>query len=172
MAQLQIIIAPDPILKARAVPVTRVDTALIRLMDDMLETMYDAPGIGLAAPQVGVLKRVIVVDIAGSEETPNPLCLVNPEITWQSETQHTFNEGCLSFPDQFSDVTRPSKCRVRYIDRNNTEQELAADGLLATCVQHEIDHLDGILFIDHISQLKRSIVMRKLAKWKKTQAAA
>ena len=169
---MPIVVAPDPILKAKAEPVAHVDTDMNRLIDDMLETMYDAPGIGLAAPQVGVLKRLIVVDIAGKEEAPQPLCLVNPQILWQSAALHTFNEGCLSFPDQFSDVSRPAECRVRYVDRDNAVQEMHANGLLATCVQHEIDHLDGILFVDHISPLKRNIVMRKLAKWKKAQAAA
>ena len=172
MALLPIRIAPDPVLKSVAEPVADVDGDVARLMDDMLETMYDAPGIGLAAPQVGVLKRVIVVDAAGKDEPAQPLFLVNPEIIWVSEDPNTFSEGCLSFPELYADVTRPAECRVRYLDRTNKPQELHAEGLLATCVQHEIDHLDGVLFTDHLSQLKRGIVMRKLAKWKKAQAAA
>ena len=172
MALLPIRIAPDPVLKSRAEPVAAVDGAVVQLMDDMLETMYDAPGIGLAAPQVGVLKRVIVVDVAGKDEPADPLFLANPELVWVSEEISGFSEGCLSFPDQYADVVRPAECRVRYLDRHNSPQELHATDLLATCVQHEIDHLDGILFTDHLSQLKRSIIMRKLAKWKKAQATA
>lgn len=171
MALLPIRIAPDPVLKARAEPVAAVDSRIARLMDDMLETMYEAPGVGLAAPQVGVLERVIVVDISGKDEPPQPLCLANPEVVWVSDDRHTYNEGCLSFPDQYADVTRPARCRVRYLDRSGAPQDVEASGLLATCLQHEIDHLDGILFTDHISPLKRNIVMRKLAKWKKSQAA-
>ena len=172
MALLPIRIAPDPVLKATAERVAAVDGAVARLMDDMLETMYDAPGIGLAAPQVGVLKRVIVIDTAGKDEPAQPLFLANPELVWVSEDLSGFSEGCLSFPDLYADVVRPAECRVRYLDRTNTPQELHATDLLATCVQHEIDHLDGILFTDHLSQLKRSSIMRKLAKWKKAQAAA
>jgi len=172
MARLPILIAPDPVLKAQAQPVSAVDARISRLMEDMLETMYEAPGIGLAAPQVGVLERVIVVDTAGKDEPRQPLCLANPEVLWVSEDLHTYNEGCLSLPDQYADVTRPAACRVRYLDRNSIAQEIEASGLLATCLQHEIDHLDGILFTDHISTLKRNIIMRKLAKWKKAQAAA
>ncbi|NBC33725.1 MAG: peptide deformylase [Alphaproteobacteria bacterium] len=171
MAKLSIRIAPDPVLKARAEPVAGVDARITRLMDDMLETMYEAPGVGLAAPQVGVLERVIVVDIAGKDEPAQPLCLANPEVVWVSDEKHTYNEGCLSFPDQYADVTRPAQCRVRYLDRSGAPQEVEAAGLLATCLQHEIDHLDGILFTDHISPLKRNIIMRKLTKWKKSQAA-
>jgi peptide deformylase len=172
MAKLDIIIAPDPRLKAKAKPVDQVDDRIVKLMDDMLETMYTAPGIGLAAPQVGVLERVLVVDIAGKGEPPQPVRMVNPEIVWQSDGLATYNEGCLSFPDQYADVTRPAEARIRYIDENNQPQELDAKGLLATCVQHEIDHLEGVLFIDHLSSLKRNIVLRKLSKWKKAQKAA
>ncbi len=172
MAKLDIVIAPDPVLKTKARPVARVDARLARLMDDMLETMYDAPGIGLAAPQVGVLERVLVVDLAGKNEPRRPLRMVNPEVVWQSDELQTYNEGCLSLPEQFADVSRPAECRVRYMDEHNEAQEIHASGLLATVVQHEIDHLDGILFTDHLSQLKRNIIMRKLQKWKKAQNAA
>jgi len=172
MAKLDIVIAPDPVLKTVAQPVQRVDARLARLMDDMLETMYDAPGIGLAAPQVGVLDRVLVVDVAGKNEPRRPMRIVNPEVIWRSDELQTYNEGCLSLPEQFADVTRPAECRVRYIDEKNEPREVHASGLLATVVQHEIDHLDGILFTDYLSQLKRNIIMRKLQKWKKAQKAA
>ena len=172
MAKLPILTAPDPRLKKKANPVAGVDESVQRLMDDMLETMYAAPGIGLAAPQVGVLERVLVVDIAGKDEEPQPLRMADPEIVWQSEEQATYNEGCLSLPDQYADVSRPAEAKVRYVDEHNRPQELHATGLLATCVQHEIDHLDGVLFVDRISSLKRNIILRKLAKWKKGQKAA
>ena len=172
MAKLDIVIAPDPRLKVVADPVGRVDHGVARLMDDMLETMYAAPGIGLAAPQVGVLKRVLVIDIAGKGEPPQPLRIADPTIVWQSDDLATYNEGCLSFPDQYADVTRPAEARIRYLDDKSRDRELHATGLLAVCVQHEIDHLDGVLFVDHLSALKRSIVLRKLAKWKKSQKAA
>ena len=167
MAIRPIIIAPDPRLKKRAVPVEQVDAEVRRLMDDLLETMYAAPGIGLAAPQLGVLKRVIVVDVARKDEAPQPLCLANPELLERSEEAVVYEEGCLSLPDQFADVARPAEARIRYLDRDNRWQELAADGLLATCVQHEMDHLEGLLFVDHISALKRKMILRKLIKAKK-----
>jgi peptide deformylase len=172
MAKLDIIIAPDPRLKAKAAPVGAVDQRVAKLMDDMLETMYAAPGIGLAAPQVGAMDRVLVVDIAGKGEPPQPLRMADPEILWQSEELATYNEGCLSFPDQYADVSRPAEATIRYLDERNERRELHASGLLATCVQHEIDHLDGVLFVDHLSALKRNIILRKLAKWKKSQKAA
>ncbi len=167
MARLPLIIAPDPQLKKMAIPVTAVDSPLVRLMDDMLETMYDANGIGLAAPQVGVLQRVIVVDVAGKDEQPQPIGLANPEVIWTDDVLSTYNEGCLSLPEQYSDVIRPRAVRVRYLDRDNRPQEITGDGLLATVLQHEIDHLDGILFVDHISLLKRNMILRRLRKWKK-----
>jgi peptide deformylase len=139
-------------------------------MDDMLETMYEAPGIGLAAPQVGVLKRVIVVDIAKEDEEKQPLRMANPELVWVSDDDTSYEEGCLSVPENYADVVRPASIRVRYIDHENEIRELEADGLLATCIQHEIDHLDGILFVDHISALKRNMILRKLLKAKKTDA--
>ena len=172
MAKLDILIAPDRRLKTKAKPVGQVDDRVRKLMDDMLETMYAAPGIGLAAPQVGVLERVLVIDCTGKDEENNPVRMVNPEILWQSDTLNSYEEGCLSLPEQFAEVTRPDACRVRYLDENNRAVEMSCDGLLATCVQHEIDHLDGVLFVDHLSALKRNIIMRKLAKWKKAQDEA
>ena len=169
MAIRPIIIAPDPVLKAKAKPVENIDGGIVRLMDDMLETMYKAPGIGLAAPQIGILQRVIVVDVAEKDEKPQPFAMANPEILWKSDETSVHNEGCLSLPDHYADVTRPKQVRLRYIDRDGEVRELDADNLLATCVQHEIDHLNGVLFIDHISLLKRNMIMRKLQKAKKSQ---
>jgi peptide deformylase len=167
MAVLPIVVAPDPRLKRTAEPVATVDAGVAALMDDMLETMYAAPGIGLAAPQVGVLKRVIVVDVAREGETPQPLRMANPEVVWSSEESNVHEEGCLSLPDMYEDVTRPARVLVRYLDRDNREQEIEADGLLATCVQHEIDHLNGKLFVDYLSTIKRGMILRKLQKRKK-----
>ena len=172
MALLPILTAPDPLLKKISAPLKQVDDEIRRLMDDMLETMYHAPGIGLAAPQVGELKRVIVLDLAREDEEPQPLRLANPEIAWVSDDDATYNEGCLSVPEHYADVVRPAACRVRYLDYNNQPQEIEADGLLATCLQHEIDHLDGVLFIDHLTSLKRNIILRKLLKTKKAAADA
>ena len=172
MAKLDIVIAPDPVLKTKAPAVDAVDDGVRRLMDDMLETMYAAPGIGLAAPQIGVLKRILVCDVAGADDEPQPLSMVNPTLVWESAETETAQEGCQSLPDQYADVTRPAAVRVRYLDADGSPQELAAEGLLARCVQHEMDHLDGILFTDHLSTLKRNIIMRKLTKWKKGQSAA
>ena len=172
MALLPILTAPDPALKKISQPVKQVDASVRKLMDDMLETMYRAPGIGLAAPQVGVLKRVIVLDLAREGEEPQPLRLANPEIIWVSDDDATYNEGCLSVPEHYADVVRPAACRVKYLDQDNKQQEIAAEGLLATCLQHEIDHLDGILFIDHLTSLKRNIILRKLLKAKKAAADA
>jgi len=169
MAIRPIIIAPDPVLKAKAKPVENIDGGIVRLMDDMLETMYRAPGIGLAAPQIGVLQRVIVVDVADKDEKPQPFAMANPEILWKSDETSVHNEGCLSLPDHYADVTRPKQVRLRYIDRDGEVRELDADNMLATCVQHEIDHLNGVLFIDHISLLKRNMILRKLQKAKKSQ---
>jgi peptide deformylase len=168
MAKLDIIIAPDPRLKVKCAPVSRVDAATRRLMDDMLETMYAAPGIGLAAPQVGVAERVIVVDVARQGEPPQPYRMANHEIVWVSDDDAVYSEGCLSLPEHYADVARPRAVRVRYLDHENEIRELEAEGLLATCVQHEMDHLDGILFVDRISALKRNMILRKLVKAKKT----
>ncbi len=171
MAQLPIITAPDPRLKLTAKPVKAVDAEIRRLMDDMLETMYVAPGIGLAAPQVGVQRRVLVVDVAREGESPQPLRIANPEILWRSEELATYNEGCLSLPEHYADVSRPARIRLRYLDYENEIREVEMEGLLATCVQHEMDHLDGVLFVDHISSLKRNIILRKLAKLKRQKTA-
>jgi peptide deformylase len=141
-------------------------------MDDMLETMYLAIGIGLAAPQVGVLSRVLVVDVAREGEKPQPLRIANPKILWRSDALMTSNEGCLSLPEHYADVERPAEIRLRYLDHENEIRELACKGLLATCIQHEIDHLDGLLFVDHISALKRGMILRKLAKTKKSRTLA
>ena len=169
MAILPIITAPDPRLKKISTPVTEVDAEMRRLMGDMLETMYNAPGIGLAAPQVGVLKRIIVVDVAREGEDPAPFCVANPELQWVSDHDATYEEGCLSLPEHYADVVRPAEIRLRYLDRDNKTQELEAEGLLATCIQHEMDHLEGILFVDHISALKRNMILRRLLKAKRAE---
>jgi peptide deformylase len=167
MALLDILTAPDPRLNKKSAPVERIDTKMLRLMDDMLDTMYEAPGIGLAAPQVGVLARVIVIDIAKDEADRAPLRMANPEIVWVSDDDNTYEEGCLSVPEHYGNVTRPRAVKVRYLGADNQHHEIAADGLLATVLQHEMDHLDGILFIDHLSALKRNMILRKLLKSKK-----
>jgi peptide deformylase len=172
MAKLTIITAPDPRLKIRAQSVAAVDAKVRRLMDDMLETMHGALGIGLAAPQVGVASRVIVLDVAREGEEPQPLRLANPEILWRSEELATNSEGCLSLPEHYAEVTRPAEIRLRYLDYQNEVRELDANGLLATCLQHEIEHLDGILFVDHLSLVKRGIILRKLAKAKRARLPA
>jgi len=167
MAILPIITAPDPRLKAKARRVARVDDAARRLMDDMLATMYAAPGIGLAAPQIGVAKRIIVLDIAREGDKPQPMRIANPELLFVSDELTLQSEGCLSLPEHYADVERPKHIRLRYVDYDNEIRELDAEGLLATCIQHEMDHLDGVLFVDHISALKRGIILRKLAKAKR-----
>ncbi|MBK1696827.1 peptide deformylase [Rhodovibrio salinarum] len=164
MAVLPILIAPHPTLKRRADPVQEVDDEIRQLTEDMLETMYDAPGVGLAAPQVDISKRVIVLDCANEGEAPQPYRMINPELLWTSEQPDTREEGCLSLPEIYADVTRPAACKVAYLDEQGQRQELEAEGLLAVCIQHEIDHLDGVLFVDHLSALKRNMLMRKLAK--------
>lgn len=169
MAILPIIVAPDPRLAKRAAPVARVDDSIRRLIDDMFETMYAAPGIGLAAPQVGVLQRVIVVDVAQEGER-QPLALVNPEVIWAGEEKRLYNEGCLSLPEHYADVERFTAIKVRFLDRDNEIREMKAEGLLAVCIQHEIDHLQGVLFVDHISSLKRGMIIKKLIKAKKQGA--
>ncbi|WP_135080617.1 peptide deformylase [Terasakiella sp. SH-1] len=167
MAILPILTAPDPVLKKKAAPVAEITDTIRSLLDDMLETMYDAPGIGLAAPQIGISQRIIVVDCAGEDEKPQPLKMINPEVTWTSEETSTHEEGCLSVPKSYGDVVRPAQVQVTYLDETGATQEIEADGLLATCLQHEIDHLNGKLFIDHFSRLKRSIIIKKLNKLKK-----
>lgn len=171
MALLPIITAPDPRLKQVCSPVEEVNDETRRLLENMLETMYDAPGIGLAAPQVGVLKRIIVVDVSREDEERAPLKMVNPELTWVSDHDASYDEGCLSLPEHYAEVVRPAEIKVDYLDESGAKQELAADGLLATCVQHEIDHLDGILFVDHISALKRNMILRKLLKARKAKSS-
>ena len=170
MALKTILTAPDPRLKKKALPVASVDADVRQLMDDMLETMYAAPGIGLAAPQIGELRRVVVLDIEREDTKTGPLVMANPEIIAASDEDATYEEGCLSLPEHYADVVRPAKVTVRYLDRDGAKQELACEGLLATCVQHEIDHLDGVLFVDHLSALKRNMIMKKLVKLKKQRA--
>jgi peptide deformylase len=172
MAVLPIITAPDPRLKVQCEPVESVDAAIAKMMDDMLETMYLAPGIGLAAPQVGITKRILVVDLSPKDGPREPIRMANPEILWHSDDLATYEEGCLSLPEQYADVERPAQIKVRYLDQDNSVQELDADGLLATCIQHEMDHLDGVIFVDHISSLKRRMILRKLTKLKKQEALA
>ena len=171
MAIRTILTAPDPRLKAVAMDVENVDAGTRALIDDMLETMYDADGIGLAAIQIGVTQRVIVMDLDQKEGKRKPRAFVNPKILWASDETATFEEGCLSVPEIWDEVERPAKIRVEYLDRDGKPQTLEADGLLADCLQHEMDHLNGILFIDHLSRLKRSIALRKLAKAKKKETA-
>ncbi len=171
MAIREILTAPDPRLREVSKPVAGVDDELRALMDDMLQTMYDAPGIGLAAIQIGVPKRVIVMDLAGKDEEPEPRYFVNPEILDPSEEMNVSEEGCLSVPEFYDEVERPARCRVKYLDYDGNEQILEAEGLLATCIQHEMDHLEGVLFIDHLSRLKRDRVLKKLRKEQRLAAA-
>ncbi|ARN81374.1 peptide deformylase [Methylocystis bryophila] len=173
MALLPILTLPDPRLRLISQPVERVDAAILKLLDDMLETMYEAPGVGLAAIQVGHAKRIVTIDITKKEEEPRaPLFLINPQIVWASEELSTYNEGCLSVPEYFEDVQRPARVRLRHIDRQGVEQEIEAEGLLATVVQHELDHLEGGLFIDHLSRLKRERVVKKFTKAARHEARA
>lgn len=168
MTKLTIRIIPDPVLRQVAPPVARVDAAIAQQMDDMLETIHaDNTGIGLAATQVGILNRVIVVDIGGKEKKSTPLQMANPEVIWKSTENFTYNEGCLSIPGQYAEVTRPQKIRLQYLDRSGKTQELEAEDLLSICIQHEIDHLNGVLFIDYISKLKRDMIVRKVEKAKR-----
>lgn len=168
MSLVPILLVPHPALREKTAPITLFDRRVKKLADDMLETMYEGQGIGLAGPQIGSLERILVMDVAGENEKPNPLLLVNPEIVWRSEEESSYNEGCLSIPGQYGEVVRPSEVKVKYQSPDGQEKELSASGLLSTCVQHEIDHLHGILFIDHLSKLKRDILMRK---YRKAQAA-
>ena len=167
MALRQILIEPNKILREKSQHVERVDPDLQKLMDDMLETMYAAPGIGLAAIQVGVPKRIIVLDIDQKEGQKNPMCFVNPEIIEKSKNNLTYEEGCLSVPGQFAEIDRPDECHVKYLDYYGQQKEIKAKGMLATCIQHEIDHLEGILFIDYLSKLKKTMIIKKLSKQKK-----
>ena len=183
MTGRKILTEPNKILRKKSLRVENVDKDIQQLMDDMLETLYAAPGIGLAAIQVGIAKRVIVMDISRSrndigrdkdeinkkedKESKGPMYFVNPKITWKSEDKFTYEEGCLSLPNQFAEIDRSKQCHVEYLDYNGHPKELRADGLLATCIQHEIDHLEGILFIDYLSKLKKSMIIKKLSKQKK-----
>ena len=164
----KILTEPDPFLRQKSAKVEQVNDEIRTLMDDMLETMYNAPGIGLAAIQIGVPKRVIVMDISRNDEKKNPLYFVNPEIITNSNKDAAYEEGCLSVPGQFAEINRPDKCKVKYLDYSGNKQILDTEGLLATCIQHEMDHLEGILFIDYLSKLKRSMIVKKLSKQKKT----
>lgn len=166
-----IIKVPDPVLKQTATAVDRVDDSIKKQMDKMLSTMYDAPGIGLAANQVNLLNRVLVMDLSRKDENEeaSPICMANPEIIWESEEMSTMEEGCLSIPQQYAEVERPAIVRVKYLDYDGKEAELEATGLLSHCVQHEIDHLNGVLFIDYLSSLKRNMIVRKVEKMKRQQ---
>lgn len=170
MTVRDIITIPDPKLRQVCAPVERVDGEVRALLDDMLETMYDAPGIGLAACQIGDMRRLVVIDVAGKEEEPNPLFLVNPEIVAVSEEKSVHEEGCLSIPDVTAEVERPAMARVSYLDREGKSQEAELEGFLATIVQHEVDHLNGVLFIDYLSRLKRDMIVRKFTKQKRATA--
>ncbi len=163
----KILTEPDPFLRQKSESVENVDDSIRKIMNDMLETMYKAPGIGLAAIQIGIPKRIIVLDISKDPEKKEPMYFVNPEKIYTSKNQATYEEGCLSVPGQFAEIDRPDKCHIKYLDYNGESKELKADGLLATCIQHEMDHLEGILFIDHLSKLKRSVIAKKLSKQKK-----
>lgn len=172
MAVRDILIIPDKRLRLKSEPVKAVDKTLRALIDDMFETMYAAPGIGLAAIQIGAARRVVTVDLAKKDEPKQPQVFINPEVTWISDEKATYEEGCLSIPEYYEEVERPKSVRVKYLDLDLKPQEIEADGLLATCLQHEIDHTNGVLFIDHISKLKRNMVMKKFKKAaKKTEGA-
>jgi len=170
MALREILILPDKRLRQVSQPVAKIDAGIRKLVEDMFETMYDAPGIGLAAIQVGAPKRVVTMDLAKKEEPKDPQVFINPEILWTSEEKATYEEGCLSIPEFYEEVERPAQVKVKYLDLDGKAHEIEASGLLATCLQHEIDHLNGVLFIDHISKLKRDRVVKKFAKAAKRAA--
>ena len=163
----KILTEPDPILRKKCESLETVDIETKKLMDDMLETMYAAPGIGLAAIQVGILKRLVVIDISKGEEEKKPIFLINPQIIHQSKKTSIYEEGCLSLPGYFAEIERPAECQIEYIDYEGKKKEMKANGLLATCIQHEVDHLNGILFIDYLSKLKKDMIIKKLVKHKK-----
>ena len=167
MTVRKILTEPNKILRKKSEPVDKVDEDIKKIMDDMLETMYAAPGIGLAAIQIGIPKRVIVMDISSKQEPKKPMFFINPEIINKSDNNSTYEEGCLSVPGQFAEIDRPEKCHIKYLDYNGKQQEIKAEGMLATCIQHEMDHLEGILFIDYLSKLKKSMIIKKLSKQKK-----
>ncbi len=164
----KILTEPDPILRKKCEPLEEVNDELRSLMNDMLETMYKAPGIGLAAIQIGILKRVVVIDVSKKEGDKSPLFLVNPEIIVKSKETSTYEEGCLSLPGQFAEIERPAECEIEYVDFHGKKKQLKAKGLLSTCIQHEIDHLNGVLFIDYLSKLKKSMIIKKLKKQKQS----
>ena len=166
-----LIILPDPVLRQLSKPVETVDADVRRLADDMLDTMYDAPGIGLAAIQIGIPRQMLVIDVSKEGEEKQPLVFINPKILTTSDERSVYEEGCLSIPDYYAEVERPATITVEYIDLEGKQLTVKADGLLATCLQHEIDHLNGVLFIDHISKLKREMVIRKFTKAAKTRGA-
>ena len=167
MSKKKILTLPDPILRKTSEPVEKIDKKIKNLMDDMLETMYAAPGIGLAAVQIGILKRIIVIDLSKEGEKKKPIFIVNPEIISKSSDLVSYEEGCLSIPNQFAEVERPNTCKIKFLDYEGNKKELEAKGLLSTCIQHEIDHLNGILFIDYLSKLKKEIIIKKAKKQKK-----
>lgn len=170
MAILDVLTIPNPILRERSKPVEVVDARIKKLVDDMFDTLYSRHGVGLAAPQVGVLERVIVVDahIGEQDKKPDPHCMINPEITWSSKEEYTYMEGCFSVPEQFADVIRPAEIKVRYLNREGEQKEMdVSNCLLGVAIQHEIDHLDGKLFIDHLSRVKRDMLLRRLSKIKR-----
>ena len=158
----KILIEPDPLLRKKSEPLEKVDDEIRKLMRDMLETMYDAPGIGLAAVQIGICKRMIVIDITKDEKKKNPLFLINPVIIKKSDKTSIYEEGCLSLPGQYAEIERPAECFLKYVDLNGKEKELKAEGLLSTCIQHEVDHLNGVLFIDYLSKLKKDMIIKKI----------
>ena len=163
----KILTIPDPVLRQKSLAVKKIDKDIKNLMDEMIKTMYDAPGIGLAAIQIGVPKRVVVMDLSKDSDKKEPMYFINPEITWKSNVNSTYEEGCLSIPNQFAKIERPDKCHVKYLDYNGEEKEIKAEGLLSTCIQHEVDHLNGILFIDYLSKLKKDMIIKKLVKKKR-----
>ena len=167
MSKRNIVIEPDPILRKKSSVLEKVNGEIRNLLDDMLQTMYEAPGIGLAAVQIGILKRIIVIDISKGDEEKKPLFLINPEIIFRSKKTSVYEEGCLSLPGHFAEIERPAECHLNFIDYNGKKKELKAKGLLATCIQHEVDHLNGILFIDYLSKLKKDMIIKKLIKQKK-----
>jgi peptide deformylase len=171
MAIREIIKLPDKRLRLNSEPVKQVDAGLRNLVDDMFETMYEAPGIGLAAIQIGIAKRVVTLDLSKKEDDQKPQVFINPEITWSSDETATYEEGCLSIPEYYEEVERPAEVKVKYLDLDGKSHEITAKGLLATCLQHEIDHINGVLFIDHLSKLKRDRVIKKFTKAAKNEAA-
>ena len=160
----KILTIPDPLLRKKSLSVEKVDKEIRNLMDDMISTMYDAPGIGLAAVQIGVPKRVVVMDLSKNPDRKKPMYFINPEIIWKSNVNSSYEEGCLSIPNQFAKVERPDKCHIKYLDYEGNEKKLEAEGLLSTCIQHEIDHLNGVLFLGYLSKLKKDMIIKKVSK--------